>query len=169
MENNNNIRNTGYTCYKNEADCFSFEIPLDCKEVVFSEQKIPTAAGSGKLKSYITETKNKAFMLGITDLGVTLDEETSVQVMEYSRTNVTRVTKVINKGSIEFQNLPALTLRVSRIENKIQTYMDIIFCIFKDKQYQLEVVTRTEAGLQDPDALHFFESFRFLDNQGKQV
>ena len=43
-----------------------------------------------------------------------------------------------------------------------KTFMDILFCIHQDKQYQLEVITTSESGLGEPDSLHFFESFRFL-------
>lgn len=162
METQENIRDSGYRIYKNEEAGFSFEIPLSCRKVAFSEQKIPAASGSGKLKSYITENAEKAFMLGITDLGVVLDRESSIQVMEYSRSNVIKATTVIASGNSEFLNLPALTLRVSRVEKKVKTYMDILFCIYKDKQYMLEVVATSESGLNDPDTLHFFESFRFI-------
>lgn len=168
MGTNENIGDTidpgtpGYRIYKNEAAGFSFEIPVNCKEVISSEQKIPTASGSGTLKSFITENNEKAFMLGITDLGVILERESSVQVMEYSRSNVASVSTVINSGSTEFLNLPALTLRVWRVEKKVKTFIDILFCIYKDKQYQLEVVTTSESGLHEPDALHFFGSFRFI-------
>ncbi|MBN2533737.1 MAG: hypothetical protein JXB88_12650 [Spirochaetales bacterium] len=162
METQEGIRDSGYRIYKNEEAGFSFEVPFNCREVMFSEQKIPTASGSGLLKSYITENSEKAFMLGITDLGVILDRESSLQVMDYARSNVVKVSTVIASGNIEFLDLPALTLRVSRVENKVKTYMDILFCINKDKQYQLEVVTISESGLSEPDALHFFESFRFI-------
>jgi hypothetical protein len=154
--------NPGYRVYKNETAGFSFEVPLNCKEIAFSEQQIPTASGDGKLTSFVTENNEKAFMLGITDLGIVLDKETAVQVMEYSRSNVAGVSTVIASGTTEFRDLPALTLRISRVEKKVKTYMDILFCIHKDKQYQLEVVTSSESGLHDPDALHFFESFCFL-------
>ena len=66
MNNNTELL---YRPYTDERETFRFEIPLDCKEVAVSEQKIPTAAGEGSLKSYITENNNKAFMLGITELG----------------------------------------------------------------------------------------------------
>ncbi|MBN2441048.1 MAG: hypothetical protein JXJ04_06870 [Spirochaetales bacterium] len=162
MENKEKKPEAGYRLYTNKTGNFSFEIPGNCKDVVCSEQKIPTAAGVGSLMSYITENNEKAFMLGITELGITLDKESALQVMEYARGNVIEASETIASDSVEIHNLPALTLRVSRIENKIKVYMDILFCIKDDKQYQLEVVATNESALSDPEVLHFFESFKFL-------
>ena len=122
MENNEQKQEASYQLYTNKTEKFSFEIPSNCKEVVCSEQKIPTASGEGTLMSYITENNEKAFMLGITELGITLDKKTSIQVMEYARDNVIQASKRIASDSVEIHNLPALTLRVSRIENKINSY-----------------------------------------------
>jgi fibronectin type 3 domain-containing protein len=159
MDNNESL----YRRYTDEKGTFYFEIPVNCKEVTVSAQTIPTASGEGTLMSYITENNEKAFMLGITELGIELENEQAIQVMEYARENVAKVSEVLDAGSLEIMDLPALSLRVARMENKVQTYMDILFCIRKGKQYQLEVITITEAALDEPDARHFFESFKFQD------
>jgi hypothetical protein len=159
MDEKDANRSAGYRLYQNNAGQFSFEIPEDCGEVAFTEYTIPTAAGTGKLKSYSADNKQKAFLLGITDLGIDLDAYSKAQVMAYTKDQVIQGSQVIASEKTTCSGYPALLVRIIKLENKAKIFADIIFCIIRDKQYQLEVMASSEADLNAPDTLHFFSSF----------
>jgi hypothetical protein len=165
MDTINNSKNTQFTIYNSAQDFFTIELPVTCSNVEQREQDIPVKSGITKMRNYIALKKNKAFIIGVIELGMVLDDEGKMGLMHQSRAELAENGETLSEGVAEIDGFTALTLRLSQVHGSMKSYVDVAIIVIADKLFQLEVTSTAKELLDEQDAARFFQSFRYIEKK----
>ncbi|MBN1699151.1 MAG: hypothetical protein JW881_16650 [Spirochaetales bacterium] len=161
METSDNSQNQQYRTYQNSEDSFSVDLPVKSGEMEQQTREIQTDSGARKMRGYIASLKDKAFIIGVIELGMVLDNEQKSALVHESREDLAANGEVLFKGETEIDGFAALTLRLCQDYEGMKSYVDVLFTVIADRLFQLEVVATSVKKLEEEDTTRFFQSFSY--------
>ena len=156
-------RDSAYTTYLNSGGSFSVDLP---KEYAYMDKRtefLETAAGNQAIDFYLTYAGNKILMVGVMDHGMPeLSEALTMESLQFARDMLVYNAEIITQSDYYLNGRPAVSVVYKKNENGQIIYCSGIITDIAGIQYQIQVASPDQEALQEPDALRFQLSFRYI-------